>query len=769
MALGAVLLLAFGLRAFHLGSQALTGDEAWSLDIVSRSSLGDLLGAVQSTDVHPPLYYVMLYGWGALAGRSEYAARFLSLGFDLLSLALLTYAGATLFGRRVAITVAVLVALSPISVFYAQEARMYALLVLLTLSSSLFCYRFLARGRRSDWLGYVAITALALFTHYFALFIVAFQDLFFLLRLREHPNRALRWTFAQLILALSLLPWFLSNAGGLRAMRGEAASEPFLTAAASLVGQGWSGLAVGVTGAPEALLPMAIATALLMLTGLVVARRSGSGEAAFLALYLAVPFATMVAATAITPYFFARYLLVAAPAYYLLVGLGLNAWRPMAGTAIALAALSVGWASSLNNLYFDPSFAKPDYRALVREINASALPEDALVLGSPLGRQIHSYYYHGSLQAHVLFDAPGAGSAEGQAELAEMARQYPRLWVIPTSMLTLHDPGRATIRWLAENAYKAIDYSYGRYPLYLYATENHSQAQWQGAAGLPAEFGGQVRLERAEIGERRAMPRGIVRVRLQWRALSSLNADYKVALHLVDRTGKVVAQRDAWPVDGFRPTSTWAPGDVINDRLGLWMPGETPAGEYQLRLILYSSGPGLPRLPVSSPDSPDPNDFLPLGHIVVPSQLTADEVAARSHPQSADFGDQISLLGYAIEPPAPTGDVPKVRVRLFWQATGVIDRDYTVFVHVLDKQGQLVTQGDGPPAGGYSTSRWSQQEIVEDIRSLELPPGAPVEGLQIKVGLYYPATMERLPVTSAPGDIAADGVMFPLETAKGLP
>ncbi len=756
--IGAILLLAFGLRAFHLGYGALTGDEAWSMAIASNSSLVELFRSVQATDVHPPLYYVLLHAWTVSIGTTEYAARFLSLGLDLLSIALLVAAARSFFGRRGAVVVALLAAVSPIGVAYAQEVRMYTLLGLLTLSSSLLAYHFLETGRKGAWAGYLAVSAAALFTHYFALFIVAAQDAYFLLRWREHRSYTRRWLGGQLLLVASLLPWFLTNAGGLRAIRSEPANRPPLEAATALIGQGWSGFAAGVTARPEAAAPMAGATALLALLGLAAAWRSHPRLATFLAAYLLVPFAAMVAAASITPYFFARYLLVAVPAHYLLVGRGLTTWRPALPTIALLAALGTGWAFSLQNLYFVPSFAKPDYRSLAAAIEEMARPGDGLVLGSPLGKQIHRYYYHGPLDTGALYDAPGAGPAEAQAYLTMAAGQYSRLWVVPTGMLPLHDPGRASLQWLAEHSYKALDRSYGGYNLYLYAMGDAEPGEGRTMPGLPARFGEALQLEEATVFGARAAPGDVVRLRLAWRSLAATATDYKMSLQMLDGAGRPVAQRDAWPVDGFRPTASWMPDEAITDRMGLWVPPETPPGEYQLRLILYSSGPGLPRLPVHWTGQPSPADGLPLGSVAVASRLEAAEVAARAIPLAADFGGEVRLLGYAVErrPEAPG----KANIRLFWQAERRVHQDYTVFVHLLDASGGIVAQSDGPPSGGaYPTSSWEAGEIVEDLRQLEVPTAT--GPWQLRLGLYYRPTMERLPVQSAgPGE--TDHITVPL-------
>ena len=88
---------------------------------------------------------------------------------------------------------------------------------------------------------------------------------------------------------------------------------------------------------------------------------------------------------------------------------------------------------------------------------------------------------------------------------------------------------------------------------------------------------------------------------------------------------------------------------------------------------------------------------------------------------------------------------------LFWQADTIPQTDYTVFVHILNSQGNLVAQADSPPAAGtYPTSLWDSGEIIKDQRLLPaLSPG----DYTLSVGLYRPDTFERLPVANQPDGV----------------
>jgi hypothetical protein len=92
----------------------------------------------------------------------------------------------------------------------------------------------------------------------------------------------------------------------------------------------------------------------------------------------------------------------------------------------------------------------------------------------------------------------------------------------------------------------------------------------------------------------------------------------------------------------------------------------------------------------------------------------------------------------------------EARLTLYWQASGALGSDYTVFVHSLDDQGRLVGQADGPPvANHYPTTVWQPGEIVQDSRRV-------TPAKRYLVGLYDPVTGGRLPAFAADGTRLAD-------------
>ncbi|MGQ9786353.1 MAG: glycosyltransferase family 39 protein [Anaerolineae bacterium] len=177
-----MMLIGFTLRVYRLAAQSLWYDEAvsWYLTQMSLPQLTTWT----ANDIQPPLYYYFLWFWVRLAGTSEYALRFPSVLYATLTLPMLWRLARRLFGTSGAWLALLLALLSPFHVYYAQEARMYTLLAFLGLTStclwlrllgSLYRAVFIPVSRNNMWtaLGYAITMAAALYTHYFAVFLLA--------------------------------------------------------------------------------------------------------------------------------------------------------------------------------------------------------------------------------------------------------------------------------------------------------------------------------------------------------------------------------------------------------------------------------------------------------------------------------------------------------------------------------------------------------------------------------------------------------------------
>ncbi len=145
-------------------------DEGISVGIASHD-LGDI-PALLREDGSPPLYYLLLHGWLALTGGGEAAARSLSLLFAAALVPASWWAANAIAGRRAGVVAAAIAAGCPVVSYYAQEARMYTLVALLSLlAAAAFVLAFL-QGRRRHLVTLGVAVVLLLYTHNWGLFLV---------------------------------------------------------------------------------------------------------------------------------------------------------------------------------------------------------------------------------------------------------------------------------------------------------------------------------------------------------------------------------------------------------------------------------------------------------------------------------------------------------------------------------------------------------------------------------------------------------------------
>ena len=131
--------------------------------------------------------------------------------------------------------------------------------------------------------------------------------------------------------------------------------------------------------------------------------------------------------------------------------------------------------------------------------------------------------------------------------------------------------------------------------------------------------------------------------------------------------------------------------------------------------------------------------------------------ASPQHKLEATFGDAVRLLGYDLSPEeamtrgSTTGVVPTWTVTLHWQALAPLNRDYSVFVHLVDAAGQIRSQADGPPLEGrYPTLSWKPGDVLVDRHTLALGPEVTPGDYRLLVGLYTLEDGLRLSVTAGP-------------------
>jgi uncharacterized membrane protein len=201
---------ALGLRLIVL--RGLWVDEAITV-ANARLPFAEMLDHMRATDIHPPLHYASVLVAMRLLGASEFSVRLPSILAGVLLVPAVFVLARELFDRGTGLIAAGLAAVSPLLVWYSQEARMYALLMLFSVVAIWTQVVAVKRGCRWAWVLYAMSTAAMIWTQYFAIFQVAVQQLAFAAMLwsRWRDNRSIRpllvgWVSAGILIALAIAP-----------------------------------------------------------------------------------------------------------------------------------------------------------------------------------------------------------------------------------------------------------------------------------------------------------------------------------------------------------------------------------------------------------------------------------------------------------------------------------------------------------------------------------------------------------------------------------
>lgn len=759
-------LAGLALRLQRLNFQPLWGDEGWSFYFAGQS-LPQLL-ALTAADIHPPLYYTLLKIWLFIVGPGPEEARFLSVIFGAALIPVVAVLGQRLFDGRVGATAAAVTALMPLAVYYSQEVRMYGLVTLL---GAMSVYSFIRatqtrqvsktwRVSTAKWsLIYVATTTAALYTMYYAIFIPLLQLLYLLATHWQQKDRQTDrpiWPMFSLFLYVGLLylPWviyagprLISYVQNKRAVEGYLPYNLIRFLGDHVVAFSLGHLPASLQGYVWVALPFALIAALGLVA--VLLRRQNS---LYLYLYLLLP---LVAGYLInqtfpfTPPYYERTLLLAAPAYWLLIAAGLiwlwDRQYLLVGTAVLAMLLVV--AVSLLSFFTLPRYSLQDYRPLLADIAARATPADTLLASYQW--QLGFYQAYLPSPRPTLFAVPGwgegwageAGQARRERDLTGLLAESPRLW-FPAHQALGHQWEDETEADIAKLGYPAR--------LEWYSPETKLTLAGGAAPlvdGPVANFENLLALTGARVGSGPYQAgRDIVPVELTWQKQGHLGSEHRVSLRLVDAAGRTWATRDSHPRAGQAYFTDLSNGETLTDRHGLLIPAGTPPGRYRLLLsvrrvhddrpldLLDSAGQPqgaelqLTEIEVSVPDPP-------VGPAALPVQFETN----------AAFGQAVRLVGYSLGAgPFKAGE--SLPLTLFWESLRDQPGPLTVFVELRAAAGQQVVWAEQPPI--WPSPNWRQGDTLRDPHDVRLPPALSPGHYTLAVGLLDD-NGARLPVDQA--------------------
>ena len=427
------------LRFVGLGKESIWLDEATSI-IIARMNLPSVV-AWAAGDIHPPLYYLTLHFWLRL-GESEFAVRALSAILGVITIIVVHALAHELFGPRVGLLSALVLAVSPLHIWYSQETRMYVMVTMWSLLASCFLLLALRRKQIGYWLGYVFASVLALYTHYFALFVLLFQNLFLFywfwsnkgsegLVVRSSKGLLYKWLMAELVIALLFLPWI-----------------PILCHQVGTGGGGWVEKSVGrpslrvlsdtwiyfSTGLDRELYPVLLRRMAYVLFGVCVLAAvyrlffgQNRGGVLFCLMYVGVPLLTVWLLSQVKPMYAVRYLLPFLPPCCILVAVGINTlkwnWARIVITLLLVLILLVGdwnaWRIEQN----------ADWRGASSYVLEQAQPGDVVLFSPRWNEKPFAYYTQGRVEINM--DLPIPVTVDAAKRVAtDVANRYKRVWLV---------------------------------------------------------------------------------------------------------------------------------------------------------------------------------------------------------------------------------------------------------------------------------------------------------------------------------------------------
>jgi hypothetical protein len=396
-----VLLLATLLRLHEMSQQSFWYDElaTWHRAVIP---LGEMFADLFAVRNHTPLYFLAMRLWVQI-GEGEFVLRYFSFLWGIVGVALTYRLGALVGGRRAGLMAAFLLAISPFHIWYSQEARMYTMLAALAVVANWCLLSLLRRERRWLWLLYALSLALALYTHFLALFLPVAHYAYLSIHYRRLRAFFLKWLMYAAAAVLIFAVWggAMLLTGGFREapiswIPAARLYEPLLTVLS---------LSIGPSIDPGQPLVYFVPLLFLFLTGYGFVRfgRRLPGDASDERVRLALDYRLLLiwfAIPVLLIYFISldlpipekrsvyvdRYLLMSQPAMLIAVAWGLDTlakarsqrWlRPAALLVVTLIS-----ALTLSHLYADSDYWREDWRSALAFLRETAEPGD-VVLGRP--------------------------------------------------------------------------------------------------------------------------------------------------------------------------------------------------------------------------------------------------------------------------------------------------------------------------------------------------------------------------------------------------
>ena len=448
--LGVILLFGTFMRLFKLAQSPIWLDEAHTIWVAGKS-LPDLIQYINIYEVHPHFYYVFIHLWMKFAGSGIFLLRLPSALMGVASIYLVFLLAREISGTKIALVAALFMSFSNFEILYAQEIRMYCVLLL---STTLICYNFIRAmktGKWHYWVFFVLSSLLGIYNDYRTALLVAICNLFFLIFYKSFKDQLKKILAADIligILSVPLIPIFLHQtgpAGGGTSINIFYSDVSFILVMKTIFSL-FGGFVLPVSNL------FVVIFALILLSIIVVGVTYHYRESGKFALLLPLIFVLSLTAVILysifrTKIYSINNMMFLSPIFLVLLSQSIfELKKKFAPLFFIIIIVFFGINSICNNLWFNnPRYNKQDFRTVVNYIIPRIKPDDKIALVPEYQKFAFNYYYKGN--STILYLTPRTLM---DPEVQQTLQEPGRIWWIFASDGYM-DPTRKVRRWVDSN------------------------------------------------------------------------------------------------------------------------------------------------------------------------------------------------------------------------------------------------------------------------------------------------------------------------------
>lgn len=422
-----ILFIGLVLRLINL-NQSFWLDEAISVKFASELGPLELIQKFSLGDFHPPLYYLTLHYWLKIFPVLEISTRFPSVIFGTATIYIVYLISRKLYENKTAQTAAILMATTPLHIYYSQEARMYAMAAFLASVSFYFFVSIIKKDNILNWTGFILATVLMLYTDYLPYLILPVYLTYILIFRKKISKSTLVAFFPAALIILTLIsPWIFTFLKQLQS--GIASKETFVLWQAVLGESTLKNImllfikfSIGRISTDNNLIYITLTLALFAISTLVallaILRITYQRFALFIWFILPAMLAFVI--SFFIPLFsYFRFLFIL-PAYQIILASGINVINlPKVNKLLLAIFLTINFISF--SVYFlNPKFHREDWKNATGDVVSSAVLDSVVLFEAPFVLPPFEIYSKNAVPAYGAIDqfTPNTG------KVADLVSQY---------------------------------------------------------------------------------------------------------------------------------------------------------------------------------------------------------------------------------------------------------------------------------------------------------------------------------------------------------